>query len=173
MSFLFRRPFFLVFWDVCRLQSFSFLRWWQLKDFLFSSRTLGNWFPFWRAYFSNGLVQPPTSFQECFIKFLWIFCVFCRTFLRQAFSEERMRCVYWMFEEMLPGIGAGGCVFKNAAYVTTLEMGEQVTSHCRGRNESRTLEGSKNSRKVHRSSYKRWLEPLEVSGVIYPQLPRV
>ena len=30
-------------------------------------------------------------------------------------------------------------------------MGEQVTSHCRRRNESRTLEGSKNSRKVHRS----------------------
>ena len=35
--------------------------WWQLKHFLFSPLlTWGN-DPIWRAYFSNGLVQPPTS----------------------------------------------------------------------------------------------------------------
>ena len=31
-------------------------RWWQLKHFLFSPRNLGKMNPFWRAYFSNGLV---------------------------------------------------------------------------------------------------------------------
>ncbi len=31
------------------------------KHFLFSPRKLGKMNPFWRAYFSNGLVQPPTS----------------------------------------------------------------------------------------------------------------
>ena len=35
-------------------------RWWQLKYFLFSPRKLGKMNPFWRAYFSTGLVQPPT-----------------------------------------------------------------------------------------------------------------
>ena len=35
--------------------------WWQLKHFLCSSRSLGKMNPFWRAYFSKGLVQPPTS----------------------------------------------------------------------------------------------------------------
>ena len=35
-------------------------RWWQLKYFLFSPRKLGKMNPFWRAYFSKGLVQPPT-----------------------------------------------------------------------------------------------------------------
>ena len=30
------------------------------KHFLFSPRNLGKMNPFWRAYFSNGLVQPPT-----------------------------------------------------------------------------------------------------------------
>ena len=34
--------------------------WWQLKYFLFSPQKLGKMNPFWRAYFSNGLVQPPT-----------------------------------------------------------------------------------------------------------------
>ena len=38
------------------------LRWWQLKYFLCSSQNLGKMNPFWRAYFSNGLVKPPTSF---------------------------------------------------------------------------------------------------------------
>ena len=32
-----------------------------LKYFLFSPRTLGKMNPFWRAYFAQGLVQPPTS----------------------------------------------------------------------------------------------------------------
>ena len=36
-------------------------RWWQLKYFLFPPRKLGFHDSFWRAYFSNGLVQPPTS----------------------------------------------------------------------------------------------------------------
>ena len=31
------------------------------KYCLFSPWKLGKWFPFWRACFSNGLVQPPTS----------------------------------------------------------------------------------------------------------------
>ena len=35
-------------------------RWWQLKHVLFSPRSLGKWNPIWRAYFSDGLVQPPT-----------------------------------------------------------------------------------------------------------------
>ena len=37
-------------------------RWWQLKYGLCSPRKLGKMNPFWRAYFSNGLVQPPTSY---------------------------------------------------------------------------------------------------------------
>ena len=37
-----------------------FSRWWQLKYFLFSP-LFGRRFPFWRAYVSKGLVQPPTS----------------------------------------------------------------------------------------------------------------
>ena len=28
---------------------------------MFTPKTWGRWFPFWRAYFSDGLVQPPTS----------------------------------------------------------------------------------------------------------------
>ena len=35
-------------------------RWWQLKYFLCSSLKLEKMNPFWRAYFSDGLVQPPT-----------------------------------------------------------------------------------------------------------------
>ena len=38
-----------------------FTGWWQLKEFLFSPRKLGKMNPFWLAYFSDGLVQPPTS----------------------------------------------------------------------------------------------------------------
>ena len=34
--------------------------WWQLKYVLFSPPKLGKMNPFWRAYFSKGLVQPPT-----------------------------------------------------------------------------------------------------------------
>ena len=37
-------------------------RWWQLKYVLFSSQSPGKWNPIWRAYFSNGLVQPPTRY---------------------------------------------------------------------------------------------------------------
>ena len=36
---------------------------------------LGKWFPIWRAYFSNGLVQPPTSHSlETSRTFCWYFC---------------------------------------------------------------------------------------------------
>ena len=39
----------------------SFSRWWQLKYFWnFHPKPWGN-HPIWRAYFSTGLVQPPTS----------------------------------------------------------------------------------------------------------------
>ena len=41
--------------------------WWQLKDF-FIFTTLGKMNPFWRAYFSTGLVQPPTS---CWLLPIW------------------------------------------------------------------------------------------------------
>ena len=43
--------------------NFKFARWWQLKYFLFSSRSLGKMNPFWRAYFSKGL-KPPTSYDH-------------------------------------------------------------------------------------------------------------
>ena len=39
----------------------SWTRWWQLKYFLFSPLPPWGNDPIWRAYFSNGLVQPPTS----------------------------------------------------------------------------------------------------------------
>ena len=32
--------------------------------FLLFTPLWGRWFPFWRAYFSNGLVQPPTSLKR-------------------------------------------------------------------------------------------------------------
>ena len=52
--------------------------WWQLKDFLCSSRSLGKRFPIWRTYFSKGLVQPPTRkvrdvFSGVSIGICWIF----------------------------------------------------------------------------------------------------
>ena len=40
----------------------SFLAGGDSNIFLLSSRTLGKMNPIWRAYFSKGLVQPPTSF---------------------------------------------------------------------------------------------------------------
>ena len=43
--------------------------------FLFSARTLGKMNPFWRAYFSNGLVQPPTSPLLALIVFSSFFVV--------------------------------------------------------------------------------------------------
>ena len=47
--------------------------WWQLKYFLCSPRTLGKMNPFWRAYFSNGLVQPPSRFQYYHPLYNWVF----------------------------------------------------------------------------------------------------
>ena len=44
--------------------------WWQLKHCLFSSRTLGKINPFWRAYFSDGLVQPPIKMEDEFGSFI-------------------------------------------------------------------------------------------------------
>ena len=39
----------------------SMTRWWQLEYSLCSPRNLGEMNPIWRAYYSDGLVQPPTS----------------------------------------------------------------------------------------------------------------
>ncbi len=39
-------------------------RWWQLKYFLFSPRSLGRWSKLTCAYFSNGLVQPPSRKKD-------------------------------------------------------------------------------------------------------------
>ena len=51
--------------------------------FLYSPRKLGKMNPFWRAYVSNGLVQPPTSILYCIMCFAisWI------EELRHSFSE--------------------------------------------------------------------------------------
>ena len=55
---------------------YVFPRWWQLKRFFkhFLPRNLGEDHPIWRAYFSDGLVQPPTRmcfhFWYQFVKFL-------------------------------------------------------------------------------------------------------
>ena len=38
-------------------------RWWQLKYFFNVHPYLGKMNPFWRAYFSKGLVQPPTRYS--------------------------------------------------------------------------------------------------------------
>ena len=42
----------------------------------FSPRSLGKMNPIWRAYFSNGLVQPPTTYQfkksKDFLLFFWL-----------------------------------------------------------------------------------------------------
>ena len=35
--------------------------WWFELFFIFTPKTGGRWIHFWRAYFSKGLVQPPTS----------------------------------------------------------------------------------------------------------------
>ena len=40
--------------EVGSLSHYMQARWWQLKYFLFSPRTLGKMNPFWRAYFSDG-----------------------------------------------------------------------------------------------------------------------
>ena len=49
-------------WELGKQKTLNtwFYRWWQLNLFLVSPRKLGKMNPFWRAYFSNGLVQPPT-----------------------------------------------------------------------------------------------------------------
>ena len=39
--------------------------------FLFSPRKLGKMIPFWRAYFSDGLVQPPTSHPIWNVEIIW------------------------------------------------------------------------------------------------------
>ena len=50
------------YWDSTGFFDHSISRWWQLKHCLFSPRKLGKMNPFWRSYFSDGLVQPPTKF---------------------------------------------------------------------------------------------------------------
>ena len=47
------------FWKNSWTKKQPITRCWQFKYLLFSSRTLGKMNPFWRAYFSSGLVQPP------------------------------------------------------------------------------------------------------------------
>ena len=50
-------------WCWCRHQGHE-TRWWQLKCFWnFHPETWGR-FPIWRAYFSKGLVQPPTRWNQ-------------------------------------------------------------------------------------------------------------
>ena len=52
---------------ICFFHLFHLMsRWWQLKYLLLSPRTLGKMNPIWRAYFSDGLVQPPTSISCSF-----------------------------------------------------------------------------------------------------------
>ena len=49
---------------VCFSEFTKLIRWWFHPYLLFSPfspRSLGKWNPIWRAYFSKGLVQPPTS----------------------------------------------------------------------------------------------------------------
>ena len=44
-------------------KNINYTRWWQLKYlFIFIPTILGKFAPIWRAYFSDGLVQPPTSY---------------------------------------------------------------------------------------------------------------
>ncbi len=51
-----------VFTNMAQRKRTYLTRWWQLKYFWnFHPECLGKMNPFWRAYFSNGLVQPPTS----------------------------------------------------------------------------------------------------------------
>ena len=47
----------------CKCQNKT--RWWFLICFLCSPLFGEDFHPFWRAYFSNGLVQPPTRKHEC------------------------------------------------------------------------------------------------------------
>ena len=55
------RAFMVLFKVYGLIQDYIKTRWWQLKCFLSSPRKLGKMNPFWRAYFSKGLVQPPSS----------------------------------------------------------------------------------------------------------------
>ena len=79
----------LAFWSSCRFMELGTCRWgtilydgtiisylsgwWQLKYFWNFHLYLGKMNPFWRAYFSDGLVQPPTSlaFWAHFFFFRW------------------------------------------------------------------------------------------------------
>ena len=47
-------------WFFVGVQDRNITGWWQLKYFLFSPQKLGTMNPFWRRYFSRGLVQPQT-----------------------------------------------------------------------------------------------------------------
>ena len=49
-------------WWLSKDQKKPWSGWWQLKYFVYFHPELwGRFNPFWRAYFSDGLVQPPTS----------------------------------------------------------------------------------------------------------------
>ena len=66
--------------------------WWQLRYvFLFSSRSLGFHDPIWRAYFSDGLVQPPTSYEFGTPFFLLLIHCYYRFFDR---TQEYQMSIY-------------------------------------------------------------------------------
>ena len=64
-----------------------FSSWWQLKDFLCSSRSLGN-DPIWREYFSKGL-KPPTRF----VFLHWIGMIFSYISLLYCINYGKFICV--------------------------------------------------------------------------------
>ena len=55
---------------ICKLVDYNLLpippvtRWWQLKYVLCSPLTLGKRFPFWLAYISDWLLQPPNRWDK-------------------------------------------------------------------------------------------------------------
>ena len=88
-------------------------RWWQLKYFLCSPRTLGKMNPFWRAYFSNGLVQPPTrNALGCFFFALASFLVSSAMDLRTEDVTQLNRKSGGSEEGERPQLCCSGCTGK-------------------------------------------------------------
>ena len=68
--------------------------WWQLKYiFYFQPKPWGN-DPIWRAYFSNGLVQPPTS-ERMVTMFFWVY----KCFLMAMFQASGMYLAECFFQD--------------------------------------------------------------------------
>ena len=80
--------------------------WWFQTFFTFTPAWWND--PIWRAYFSDGLVQPPTSFGSQFpekcMKF-WVKVIHHEKLLMEKKSETSMRSVSFEGEK---GIDAGG-----------------------------------------------------------------